>query len=262
MIVRGVGAGVVSLLILFAALSGSAILAADNEPRSGYEFMEAETRSLQDDDFLNPGFFLVEEGQELWQRPMGEAGLTCAGCHGAVEDSMQGVAARYPVFDDASGQLLNLELRIQSEIADRMQAEPPAYDSPELLSLTALISLQSRGMEMQPEIRPEMLPFLEQGEGIYRQRRGQLNLSCVQCHDEHAGDRLRGDVISEGHINAFPIYRLMWSEPGSRHRMFEWCMEAVRAEPFERGSAEFVALELYLASRGSGLKIEAPGVRR
>jgi len=55
---------------------------------------------------------------------------------------------------------------------------------------------------------------------------------------------------------------LLWSEPGSRHRMFEWCMQSVRAEPYARGSQEFIALELYLASRGAGLLIEAPGVRR
>jgi len=54
----------------------------------------------------------------------------------------------------------------------------------------------------------------------------------------------------------------LWSEPGSRHRMFEWCMQSVRAEPYARGSQEFIALELYLASRGAGLLIEAPGVRR
>jgi len=230
--------------------------------RSGYDYMEPETRALQDDDFLNPGFFLVDEGRRLWQMPMGAAGQSCADCHGPVESAMRAVAARYPVYDASTGGLLNLELRISSEIADRMQAQTLPYDAPELMALTALISFESRGMAMQPDLVPESQPFLERGREIYEQRRGQLNLSCPQCHEDHAGDRLRGDVISQGQINAFPIYRLLWSEPGSRHRMFEWCMESVRAEPFKRGSDEFVALELYLATRGAGLLIEAPGVRR
>jgi sulfur-oxidizing protein SoxA len=36
----------------------------------------------------------------------------------------------------------------------------------------------------------------------------------------------------------------------------------MRAEPYELGSPEFVALELYLAWRGKGLPVETPAVRR
>lgn len=231
-------------------------------PRSGYVFMEAATQAIQDDDFLNPGFFLVEEGQTLWTTAIGSDGLTCSGCHGPVDGSMKGVATRYPTLDPELGRLIDLESKIQLEITERMGGPTLPYDSPELLALTTLISFQSRGMPVQAPTSPELIPYVQQGRKIYEQRRGQLNLSCGQCHVDHAGDRLRGDVISEGHINAFPIFRLLWSEPGSRHRMFEWCMQSVRARPFERGSQEFIALELYLSERGAGLLIEAPGVRR
>ncbi|GGD41922.1 sulfur oxidation c-type cytochrome SoxA [Sinisalibacter lacisalsi] len=250
------------LLAALAAGCLAAPAANAEELRSGYTYMEPATQALQDDDFLNPGFFLVEEGLALWQQPMGAEGLSCADCHGPVEEAMRGVAARYPLFAPEAGRVLNLDLQIQSEVADRMQAPALAYDSPEILALTALISLQSRGMEMRPEITPQARPVLERGRALYETRRGQLNLSCAQCHDDNAGLRLRGDVISQGHVNAFPIYRLTWGEPGSRHRMFEWCMKSIRAEPFDRGSEDFVALELFLAERGAGLEIEAPGVRR
>ena len=231
------------------------------ELRSGYTYMEPATQAMQDDDFLNPGFFLVDEGLRLWRQPMGPAGQSCADCHGPVDREMKGVAARYPALDAGTGRLVNLERKIQLETA-RMGAEPLAYESPEILSLTTLISYQSRDMPMQPEITPQLQPFLDRGRKIYEQRRGQLNLSCPQCHVDHAGDKLRGDVISQGQVNAFPIYRLLWGEPGSRHRMFEWCMQSIRARPFERGSDEFIELELYLVQRGAGLVIEAPGVRR
>ena len=81
------------------------------EPRSGYDFMEPATRALQDDDFLNPAFFLVEQGLSLWQTPTGLNDLSCASCHGDVA-TLAGVAARYPEFDPVLGELLNLELRI------------------------------------------------------------------------------------------------------------------------------------------------------
>ena len=38
-------------------------------------------------------------------------------------------------------------------------------------------------------------------------------------------------------------------------------MENIRATPYKRGSDEFIALELYVASRGAGLSVETPSVR-
>ena len=49
---------------------------------------------------------------------------------------------------------------------------------------------------------------------------------------------------------------------GSTHRMFAWCNNAMRAEPFPSASEEYLNLELYVAWRGRGLPIEAPAVRR
>ncbi len=63
-------------------------------------------------------------------------------------------------------------------------------------------------------------------------------------------------------VNGFPIYRLTWQTLGSRHRMFRWCNEAVRAQPFAYGSAPYLALELYAAWRARGLRLETPAVRR
>lgn len=236
--------------------------AAQEAVRSGYDYMTPETRALQDDDFLNPGFFLIEKGLSLWQSAMPGAGLACAECHGPIETAMKGVASRYPVFDPALGRIVNLELRVLHEMTERLGIPAPVYESPEVLALTALISYQSRGIPMQPNITSQSAPLLERGRQIFEQRRGQLHLSCAQCHVEQAGNKLRGDVISQGQVNAFPIYRLIWGEVGSRHRMFRWCMQAVRAQPYDFGSEDYLALELYLANRGAGLPIESPGVRR
>ena len=87
-------------------------------------------------------------------------------------------------------------------------------------------------------------------------------MACAQCHDEYAGQRLRGDILSQGQINGFPIYRHTWQSLGSSHRMFAWCNTAIRAEPLAYGADEYVNLELYLAWRGRGLGVETPAVRR
>lgn len=229
---------------------------------SGWVYLSEGLRAMQDDDFQNPGMFAVDAGADLWSRADGAAGLSCASCHGDAAQSMRGVSARYPVLDAAAGKLVNLEMRINEERRTRMQAEPLAWESDDLLALTAFIAHQSRGMPMNVAIDGALQPFFEAGRAFYFQRRGQLDLSCANCHDQLAGQKLRGDTISEGQVNGFPIYRLLWTSMGSLHRMFRWCNQNVRAEPYAYGSDEYLALELYVAWRSRGLPVETPALRR
>lgn len=225
--------------------------------KSGYLFLSAETRALQDDDFQNPGMFAVERGRELFARANG--GPACASCHA---DDLKGVAAHYPKYEAARGGLVNLELKINDERGKRQKLAPLAHESEDMLALAAFLTFQSRGVPMQVDVTGPAAAAFEQGRAFYFQRRGQLDLACSQCHDALVGTKLRGDVISQGQVNGFPIYRLGWRAMASRHRLFEWCNTSVRAEPFANGSQEYLALELYVAWRGRGLALEAPGVRR
>jgi sulfur-oxidizing protein SoxA len=230
--------------------------------RSGYTYLSAENQQLQDDDFANPGLLWVERGQELWRQADGAVGKSCASCHGAAADSMRGVRARYPRFDASRGQLINLEQQINRCRTEHMQAPPYAYESDPLLALTTFVSFQSRGLPVDVQIDGPARPFFEAGQAFFYRRRGQLDLACSHCHERYAGQRLRGDVVSQGQINGFPVYRFTWQTLGSTHRMFEWCNTSVRAEPYPLGSDEYVALELFMAWRGRGLPIETPAVRR
>lgn len=230
--------------------------------RSGYLYLTEQTQALQDDDFLNPGMFAVEDGRALWNEPAGPENLSCASCHGAAEESMVGVATYYPRYDAEREGIINLELMINRERVERMGAEAFSYESEELIALTAFVSHQSRGLPRVVDITGPAEPFFEAGRDFYYQRRGQLDLSCAQCHEALDGRLLRGDLISQGQINGFPFYRLMWDSMGSTHRMFEWCNVSVRAEPYPLGSETYLNLELYVAWRGRGLPIETPAVRR
>ena len=122
-----------------------------------------------------------------------------------------------------------------------------------LLALTTFVSFQSRGLPMDVRIDGPVAPFFEAGKMFFQRRRGQLDLACAHCHDQQAGQRLRGEVISQGQINGFPVYRHTWQTLGSTHRLFAWCNTAVRAEPYPYGADEYVNLELFMAWRGRGL---------
>ena len=250
--------------VLSAAATAAASFADDRpaKPTPGRAFQSLATQALQDDDATNPGMLWVEQGAKLWAEPAGKSGKSCASCHGDATQSMKGVAARLPAVDAASGRLMNLEARIIDCRVNRQGAPAPAYESRELLNLTAYVSIQSRGVPRSVTIDDAARPFFERGKTFWQTRQGQLNLACGQCHDENVGKKLRGDTISEGHAHGWPGYRLDWQGMGSLHRRLRACSLGVRAEVLDFGSPEYLALELYLAWRGGDLPMESPGVRR
>jgi sulfur-oxidizing protein SoxA len=227
---------------------------------SGYTFLTPETQAQQDDDFLNPGFLWVDRGARLFES--GEAvSASCASCHGAGGRPLEGTAAHYPRIDEATGKLTNLEGRINYCRIRHQAAEPLAHESDDLLALSAYVASLSRGAPVAIEPDERLDAAYAKGRDYFFTRRGQLNLACHHCHDRNWGRALRGDTISQGHGNGFPAYRLEWQTLGSLHRRFRDCDTGVRAEPKPLGSEDYLALELYLARRGSGLAVEAPAVR-
>jgi sulfur-oxidizing protein SoxA len=223
--------------------------------------MAPETRAIQDDDATNPGMLWVLDGETLWNRKAGAAGRACSDCHGDARASMKGVAARYPAFDPARGRPMNLEQRINACRAERQKAPPLAYESKDLLALSAYVTRQSRGLPIAIAIDARTRPFLEAGRETFFLRQGQLNLACAQCHDDHWAAKLAGSPITQGHPTGYPQYRLEWQGLGSLERRLRSCLSGMRAEPYAYGAPEFVDLELYLMWRARGMKIEAPAVR-
>ena len=230
--------------------------------RSGYIYLSEEHRQLQDDAFGNPGMLWVERGRELWKQTQGDSQQACANCHEDAATSMRGVRIRYPQFDPRTGKLINLEQRINRCRTEQLRVEAHSYESEALLALSVFVSFQSHGMPLSVDIEGPAGPFFEAGKAFFMRRRGQLDMACSHCHDAYAGQRLRGEVVSQGQTSGFPAYRLSWQTLGSTHRMFAWCNTAVRAQPLAYGADDYVNLELYMTWRGRGLPVETPGVRR
>ena len=254
-----------SMLRLFAALAcGLLQQLAHAQPdprRSGYDFMTPQLQAMQRDDALNPAMLWVQEGAAIWDQPAGTSKRACASCHGDAVKAMRGVATRYPAFDTASKRPIDLRGRINACRIQHQQAAPFAPESQPLLGLESFIALQSRGLPIAPPADVRLQPARERGERLFRQRIGQLDFSCAQCHDDNAGRRLAGSTIPQAHATGYPIYRLEWQGMGSLQRRLRGCMTGVRAEPFAFGAPEWIELELYLAQRAAGLRIDAPAVR-
>ncbi len=261
------------------ALAACCAGAADGPRRSGFDDMSPATQALQRDDAANPGMLGVLEGQALWAQPAGTAqrsledlqaapsGIrpsggragSCAGCHGELAASMRGVAARYPAFDDTAQRPVTLSQRIAQ---CRSQRQGVAGDAAaNLLALEAAVAHASRGLPVAPPQDERLTAARTEGATLFKQRLGQLDLSCAHCHDERAGLRLGGSLIPQGHPNGYPIYRLQWQALGGLQRRLRNCLTGVRAEAWPADAPQWVALELYLMQRAAGMTIETPGVR-
>jgi L-cysteine S-thiosulfotransferase len=235
------------LVVVLALLLPGAVLAEIplSERKSGYEFMSRETKAMQDDEVTGPAALTLLDGEALWGK------LGCQGCHKDAAASMKGVAARYPAM--AGGKLTTLEQQVRHKNPEL------AYESRELLALTAYVAKQSRGMPI--EVSEKAKSHVEAGRTFFHKRQGQLNLACANCHDDNWGKKLAGTPVPQAHPTGYPIYRLEWQSVGSLTRRFRNCLTGMRAELLPHGAPELVDLEAYLMWRARGMKMEAPAVR-
>lgn len=231
-----------------------------DEVISGWHFRSDETQALEMDDFDNPGMIFVDQAIDSWNTAEGSEDKSCADCHGDPEE-MAGVKAVYPKWNEEAGEVRTLQMQVNDCRENRMGAEPWKYDAAAAINMEALLSSVSRGLPVNVAIDGPAADTWEKGKEIYYTRYGLLELSCANCHEQNYGNYIRADHLSQGQVNAFPTYRLKNAKLNGIHSRFKGCVRDTRAETFSPGSPEFVALELYVASRGNGLDVEGPSVR-
>ncbi len=231
-----------------------------DEVMSGWHFRSDETQAMEMDDFDNPGMIGAEQGRDIWNAAEGGEGKSCADCHGAPEE-MAGVRPTYPKWNEAAGEVRTLQMQVNDCRVSRMGAEAWKTDGGKAINVEALLASVSRGMPMNVAVDGPAQATWEKGKEIYYTRYGQLELSCANCHEQNYGNMIRADHLSQGQTNGFPTYRLKNAKLNGVHSRFKGCIRDTRAQTFNPGSPEFVALELYVASRGNGLSVEGPSVR-
>ena len=231
------------------------------EPQSGYDLLSDELKQMQDDDFANPGMITADRGRELFQKP-GDNGKSCASCHGDEGEKLdpRRIAA-YPVYDPGRGPM-TLQARINLCYADREEEFPMLYDADELIALETFVRYLARGEKVNVDISGPMHKHYEAGREIFTTRIGQRDMACVHCHEIYAGQRLRGQVLTQAQINGFPSYRITGGQIMSLQQKFVGCYGTLRAMPYQPGSEEYIDLEVYMTARGNGLPIETPAIRR
>lgn len=248
------------LITLLAVMPGLSDPRAD-ETVSGYKYLQPDLQEMQNDLFSNPGMLMVEQGEVLFARA-GVNGKSCADCHGADGSGLDAKhIARYPVYSEELKQPLTLHGRIQRCWTERLGNPSITDRDKELLALESFVRYLARGEPVNVATDGGMARYYEAGEKLFHTRFGQVDIACHQCHDYHAGQMFRGQVLSQGQSNGFPVYRFTEGKVVGLQERITQCLTKLRAEPFAEDSPENLALEVYLSARSNGLPIETPAIR-
>lgn len=229
---------------------------------SGYDFLSKDMQSVQDDDFLNPGMVAVEAGREYFNE-VDESGQSCASCHGGDGETLdlEKVAA-YPRYDTERAQLMTLQDQVLACWTDRLDRFPGLlYNEPKSVSLETFVKSRARGQTINVVRDPAAEDMYELGKTMYNTRFGQMGMTCQHCHIIYQGKLMRGQRLTQGQSNGFPVYRFNSDRLTSLHERFDECFDQLRAVPYEKGGREYRALEYYMGTLSNGLKVETPGVR-
>ncbi len=215
-----------------------------------------------------PYEIFVDKGEKLFNTPFAN-GKTYSTC---FPNATKGMKQDFPYFDSKRNEVITLELAI-NECREANGEKPLKYKKGDIAHLTAYIAYKSRGKKQNVKIpnTPEALAWYERGKKHFYTKRGQLNMSCADCHYYNAGNMIRADILSPalGHTSHFPVYRNKWSLDDSKgdgmgtlHRRYGGCNAQVRAKPFSAQSAEYRALEYFHTYMSNGLSMNGPGVRK
>lgn len=208
-----------------------------------------------------PYEFALDEGAERASKPFAN-GSDLNAC--LTRNGQRGVN-EYPYFDSVTEEIVTLPVAI-NRCRESNGEERLSYRRQPLSTILAHLAFKARGSRRDVEL-PRVVAAraaYESGKAFFYMKRGQLNLSCADCHVRAAGKHLREQTLAPllGAVNHYPVYGLNWGALGTLHQRFVGCLEQVRAEPYYPQSTAFRELEYFLAIMSNGLPMTGPATHR
>ena len=230
---------------------GNGVYAIDKQSRETWEAIEE----------FPPYEIDIEAGEELFNTPFAN-GNTYASC---FKKGGIGIRQNFPFYSKKNKQVKTLE-QIINECRINNGEKPLKWKKGKIAAISAYMAYTSRGKPMAvrtPKTAGE-IEWYERGRKHFYAKRGQLNMSCANCHQDNAGNYIRADILSPalGHVTHFPVYRAKWGSLGTMHRRYGGCNKQVRALPFPAQSDEYKALEYFHSYMSNGIEVNGPGSRK
>ncbi|MAY43316.1 MULTISPECIES: sulfur oxidation c-type cytochrome SoxA [unclassified Neptuniibacter] len=209
-----------------------------------------------------PYEFDVEKGEELFNTPFAN-GKGYADC---FENGGIGIRHKYPYWNKDEGTVKTLEQEINECRTDNDE-EPLAWGKGAIAQISAYMAWTSRDKVFDIQIPADderaKAAYLD-GKKFFYAKRGQLNLSCANCHVQGTNIRIRADLPSPqlGHVTHFPVFRSKWGALGTLHRRYSGCHKDSRSKPLKPQTETFRNLEYFQSYMSNGLVANGPGARK
>jgi len=203
----------------------------------------------------------VDKGKSLFNKPF-KNGKTYASCfrNGGIA-----IKQDFPYYDSATGKVITLESAI-NDCRSKNGEEPLKWKKGDIADVSAYMAYTSRGNKTNVTVPADegAQAAYKRGKAHFYAKRGQLNMSCADCHQWNAGNRIRADLLSPalGHTTHFPVYRSKWGGLGTMHRRYGGCNKQVRAKPYKAQGDEYRTLEYFHTYMSNGLVMNGPGARK
>ncbi len=209
-----------------------------------------------------PYEFDVEQGEELFNTAFAN-GKGYADC---FENGGIGIRQNFPYWSKEEGTVKTLEQEI-NECRVNNGEEPLKWGKGAIAQISAYMAWTSRDKVFDIKIPADderaKAAYLD-GKKFFYAKRGQLNLSCANCHVQGSNIAIRADLPSPqlGHVTHFPVFRSKWGSLGTLHRRYSGCHKDSRSKPLKPQAEEFRNLEYFQSYMSNGLVANGPGSRK
>jgi sulfur-oxidizing protein SoxA len=208
----------------------------------------------------------VDKGEKLWKTAF-KNGKTYSSCFKVGDENLK---TAFPRWNDSKGKFDTLEKSIlDCRVANGEKKMKSGKGK--LAWISAYLNGIAIGQKINvivPEGNAKALAAYNQGKNEFYAKRGQLNLSCANCHVDSAGKRVRGNTLSPalGHVTHFPVWRGKWAKKkgdgfGTIQRRYGGCNKQVRAKPRKRHKSEYTNLEVFHTAMSNGMEISGTAYR-
>lgn len=228
---------------------------------NGIYALDAPSREQwQDIEEFPPYEFDIEEGEILFNKTFAN-GKSYADCftNGGI-----GVRQNFPRWDESQGKIVTLELAI-NQCREANGEKAFGWKKGKIAQVSAYMAYTSRGnvFDIQIPNNEAKAAYLD-GKQSFNTRRGQLNMSCANCHVAGAYIKIRADLPGPtlGHVTHFPVFRSKWGNLGTLQRRYGGCQKNVRGVPQKTQGEKFRNLEFFQTYMSNGLVVNGPGARK
>ncbi len=228
----------------------------------------SEDKKLQFDNIMEfpPFEDLLNKGEKLWKTPF-KNGKTYSSCFSGADETIR---TQFPKWDAKAGKVVTLEGSIVN-CRVKNGEKKIGTGKGNLAYMAAYLTTIAEGQVINvvvPAGDAKALAAYQAGKKEFYAKRGQLNLSCANCHIDSPGERIRGNTLSPalGQITHFPVWRGKWAKAkgdgfGTIQRRYGGCNKQVRAKPHKRQKAVYNNLEYFHTAMSNGMEISGTEYR-